>query len=59
MKWKNIRNILIVVIIATLFLIGYYSNNPDYTQILYIVCVVIGFWAIMRIFKIKQFATKD
>ncbi len=59
MKGKNIINILLVIITATLFLIGYYSNNADYTQVLYIVGVVIGFWAIMRIFKIKQLATKD
>ncbi len=59
MKRKNIINVLLVVITATIFLLGYYLNNPDLTQILYIAGVVIGFWAIMRIFKIKQLATKD
>ncbi len=59
MERKNIINVLLVVITATIFLLGYYLNNPDLTQILYIAGVVIGFWAIMRIFKIKQLATKD
>ena len=59
MKRRHIINILLVIITIILFLLGYFSSNPDYTQILYIVGVVIGFWAIMRIFKIKQLATKN
>ena len=59
MKRKNVFNVLLVVITATLFLIGYYLNNRDISQILSIAGVVMGFWAVMRIFKIKPFATKD
>jgi len=59
MRKKSIINILLFLIALALVIFGYYINNPDYSQISYVFAVVIGFWAIMRIFKIKQIATKD
>lgn len=59
MKRKNITNIFLVLVAAILFLLSYYLNNAELSQILSIVGVVILFWAIMRIFKIKRFATED
>lgn len=59
MKRKNITNIFLVLIAATLFLLGYYLNNAELSQILSIAGVVILFWSIMRIFKIRRFATED
>lgn len=59
MKKTNITNILLIILTAILFLAGYYLNNPDFSQISYIAGVVIGFWAIMRIFKIKRLASED
>jgi len=58
MKRKNITNIFLVLGAATLFLLGYYLNN-ELSQILSIAGVVILFWSIMRIFKIRRFATED
>lgn len=55
----SIINISIIIISLGLDLVGYYINNPDYSQISYLFAVVIGFWAIMRIFNLKQLATKD
>lgn len=59
MKKKSIIDILLFILAIALVFFGYYTNNPDYSQISYLFAVVIGFWAIMRIFKIKQIATKD
>lgn len=59
MKRKNIINFFLVLVATTLFILGYYLNNAELSQILSIAGVVILFWAIMRIFKIKRFATED
>lgn len=58
-KKKTIINVLLVLITITLFLLGYYSKTADLSQILYISGIVIGFWTIMSLFKIKRFATED
>ena len=59
MKKKNIINAFFLTLAVALILVGYYLNNPDYSQIAYIAAVVIGLLAIMRLFKIKRFATED
>ncbi|NLN24990.1 MAG: hypothetical protein GX163_04945 [Bacteroidetes bacterium] len=58
MKKRIIINALLVTITAILFLSGYFLKN-EFTQTLYIIGVPTGFWALMRIFKMKQIATKD
>lgn len=59
MKKKTLINILLAVLIASLVLLGFYIDNPEYAQIFEIAAIVIGVWLIMRIFNIKPLATKE
>lgn len=59
MKKKSAINLLLVILTLIFILLGYYISDTDVSRIFYLFAVVFGFWSVMRIFNIKQIATKD